>query len=249
MAKRFKRAELKEALYRRRYLVPNLVTLGNLFCGFLTIIYATSGRFGNAVIAIAIAILLDGIDGRIARRLNATSQFGLEFDSFSDLVSFGVAPAILVYQWAFLPLADEFGVFITFVFAVCAASRLARFNIASENLQHFIGLPTPAAAGVIAATINYSHRIDPSLTIVGSATVLMLLIAGLMVSETEYPSIKKIKLRGMNFKARIALAAIIAIIWYNTQVGFLVLAWGYALSGPLLMVRSRVQSAKANNEE
>ena len=88
--------ELRERLYRRRYIVPNAVTFGNLFCGFLTIIYATSGRYEKAVAAIAIAFLLDGLDGRVARQLNATSKFGVEFDSFADLVSFGVAPAILM---------------------------------------------------------------------------------------------------------------------------------------------------------
>ena len=151
MTAKLTRLELKQRIYRRRYLVPNAVTLANLFCGFLAIIYASSFRFEKAVIAIVLAILLDGLDGRVARRLNATSKFGLEFDSFSDLVSFGVAPAMLIYHWAFQQQADEWGVFVTFVYAICAASRLARFNIAPENLKGFTGLPTPGAAAVVAA--------------------------------------------------------------------------------------------------
>ena len=111
-----RRARIKEIAYRRRYLVPNLVTLGNMFCGYLAIMYATSHRLSESVLTLTIAILLDGLDGRVARKLNATSPFGMEFDSFSDLVSFGVAPAILVYHWAFSSTADEFGVFITFIF-------------------------------------------------------------------------------------------------------------------------------------
>ncbi|MCB0337672.1 MAG: CDP-alcohol phosphatidyltransferase family protein, partial [Bdellovibrionales bacterium] len=93
--------ELKDRLYKRRFLAPNLVTVGSLFCGLLTIIYASSGRFEKAVIAVVIAMVLDGMDGRVARRLNATSRFGVEFDSLVDLVSFGVAPAIVMYHWCF----------------------------------------------------------------------------------------------------------------------------------------------------
>ena len=152
--KKILRVAFKNQLYQKRFLLPNAVTLGNMFCGFIACIYAEAGRFEKAAIAVGFAILLDGLDGRVARKFNATSKFGLEFDSFSDLVSFGVAPAIIMYHWCFKPLADEFGVFFTFVYALCAASRLARFNISQQNLANFTGLPTPGAAGMVAATVN-----------------------------------------------------------------------------------------------
>ena len=178
--------ELKERLYRQRYILPNAVTIGNMFCGFLTIIYASSGRFSKAAIAIFIAILLDGLDGRVARRFNATSRFGLEFDSFSDLVSFGVAPAILMYHWCFQIKADEFGVFIGFVYIICAASRLARFNISEENLSSFQGLPSPAAAAMIGSIVFSFPIVEPGAVIISAGSILMLFIAYLMVSNIEF---------------------------------------------------------------
>lgn len=239
------RGELKDRLYRRRYLVPNAVTLGNMFCGFLTVIYAASGRFEKAVIAIGIAILLDGLDGRVARRLNATSRFGVEFDSFSDLVSFGIAPALLMYYWCFLNGADEFGVAMTFVYALCAASRLARFNISAENLQSFVGLPTPGAAGAVAAIVNCAPWAQNSLWVEALGTVVMLGLAYLMVSRVEFFSIKRMKLKGLRLFARVALGLLIALIWYNSRIGFLVLALGYVGSGVwgLIWNRGRVVQA------
>lgn len=227
------RRDLKERLYRQRYLLPNAVTLGNMFCGFLTIIYAASGRFEKAIAAIAIAILLDGLDGRVARRFNATSRFGVEFDSFSDLVSFGLAPALLMYYWCFRVGADEIGVAITFVYALCAASRLARFNISTENLQSFTGLPTPGAAAAVAAAVYWHPVAQQSLSSEVIGAIIMLGLAYLMVSRIEFFSIKRLKLRGMHFWGRLALGVGIALIWYSSRVGFFVVAWGYALSGPL----------------
>lgn len=226
------RIEFKERLYRRRYLVPNAVTLANLFCGFLTVIYASSGRFEKAALAIGLAILLDGLDGRVARKLNATSKFGLEFDSFSDLISFGMAPAILIYHWCFKVQADEFGVFICFVYVVCAASRLARFNIADPELNLFTGLPTPGAAGVVAAVVNFAPQVAPSLWLTSFGASLMPVLSFLMVSQIEYRSVKKVQVTGMRMTARIGLAAVIALIWYRSQIGFMVLAFGYCISGP-----------------
>src|SRR4051812_49244437 len=106
--------DFKHRLYRRRYLLPNAVTVGNMFCGFLAMVYANAGHFEKAFAAVFFAILLDGLDGRVARRFNATSKFGVEFDSFSDLVSFGIAPAIMMYCWCFRAHADEFGVVVCF---------------------------------------------------------------------------------------------------------------------------------------
>ena len=156
------RETLKERWYRRRFLVPNAVTLANMFCGFLAIVYASNGRYEKAALAIGIAILLDGLDGRVARKLNATSPFGVEFDSFSDLISFGLAPAILIYFWAFASGANEFGVIVTFPYCVAAATRLARFNISPPNLKSFVGLPTPGAAALAAAVVNFAPTVNSS---------------------------------------------------------------------------------------
>ena len=237
VSNRLRRQELKELLYRRRYAVPNAVTVGNMFCGFIAIMYASSDRLEKAVIAILIAILLDGLDGRVARRLNATSKFGVEFDSFSDVVSFGLAPAVMMYHWAFQRNADEFGVAVTFIYALCAASRLARFNIASENLKSFTGMPTPAAAAFIVAIIYTAPRLHDSYSFVALATVALLMAAYLMISTIEFLSIKQLKLSGIKTKGRLFIGVIIALVWKSPAMGLLVLSSIYVASGPFMRVR------------
>jgi CDP-diacylglycerol--serine O-phosphatidyltransferase len=234
------RQELKELLYRRRYVVPNAVTVGNMFCGFLAIMYAAADRFDKAVVAVLIAILLDGLDGRVARRLNATSKFGIEFDSFSDVVSFGLAPAVMMYHWAFRSVADEFGILITFFYALCAASRLARFNISAENLKSFSGLPTPGAAVFVVAVINAAPYQQGSYLAAVAGSIAMAAIGYLMVSTIEFASIKQFKLAGVKFRARIVLGLLIALMWYHPKLGLLVLAASYAASGPYSNVRHRL---------
>lgn len=231
------RQELKDILYRRRYAIPNAVTVGNMFCGFLAIMYASSGRLEKAVIAVLVAILLDGLDGRVARRLNATSKFGIEFDSFSDVVSFGLAPAVMMYHWAFQRSADEFGVAVTFFYALCAASRLARFNIAAENLKSFTGLPTPGAAVFVVAVINTLPQTQDSIVFAALGTIVMLIIGYLMVSTIEFFSIKQFKLSGVTLRARLLLGCLIALTWYDPPLGLLVLAGLYVVSGPFLRIR------------
>jgi CDP-diacylglycerol--serine O-phosphatidyltransferase len=230
---------MKARLYRRRYIVPNLITLANMFCGFLAIIYAANGRFDKATLAIGIAILLDGLDGRVARRLNATSKFGLEFDSFSDLVSFGVAPALMVYFWSMKPAAEQFGVFVCFIYALCAAARLARFNISAESLKAFTGLPSPGAAAVVAATVNFFPGVHTSTGMAVFGSLLMLVPAFCMISTIEFLSVKQFKVQNMNLPTFIALGAAIALTWYDPEVGLLVLAGAYLASGPLLWFRKR----------
>lgn len=223
------------SLYKKRFLVPNAVTIGNMFCGFLSIMYATTDRFEKSIIAIGIAILLDGLDGRVARKLNATSKFGIEFDSFSDLISFGVAPAILIYEWCFRPQmrADEFGIFVCFLFTVCAACRLARFNVQDVNTKGFIGLPTPGAAGAVASLVNFSPVVDTSYSLVALTTSLMLLISYLMVSTVPFLSVKHLQVGSLKIKTMLGVAILIGLVWYNTRVGFLVIGMGYGLSGLL----------------
>lgn len=238
--KRLSRQELKDLLYRRRYAIPNAVTVGNMFCGFIAIFYASSGRLEKAVFAILIAILLDGLDGRVARRLNATSKFGVEFDSFSDLVSFGVAPAVMMFHWAFQLVADEVGVAISFLYALCAASRLARFNIASENLKSFTGMPTPGAAAFIVGVVYTAPYQHDSYLVVGLASVALVVAAYLMVSTIEFMSIKQLKLSGIKLRGRIVIGLIIALVWKSPSLGLLLLSGGYVASGPFLRIRKNL---------
>lgn len=231
------RQEIREMLHRRRYAVPNAVTIGNMFCGYLAIMYATTNRLEKAVVAVLIAILLDGLDGRVARRLNATSRFGIEFDSFSDVVSFGIAPAVMMYHWAFHAQADEFGVAVTFFYALCAASRLARFNISAENLKSFSGLPTPGAAVFVVAVINTSPHAQDSLVLAGVGTTVMLAIGYLMVSTIEFFSIKQFKLSGVKMRSQLLIGALIALTWYSPPIGLLTLAFLYVASGPFGRVK------------
>ncbi len=229
------RPPLRGRLYRKRYIVPNAVTVGSMFCGFLSIIYASSERFDKACIAIAIAILLDGLDGRVARRLNATSKFGVEFDSLSDLISFGVAPAMLAYYWCFKQKmqADEFGVLIAFIYVICAASRLARFNISDVALKSFTGLPSPAAAGTVAAVVNAFLILPTGEWVVAAVSALMLTLGYLMVSKIEFFSIKQLQLKTIPLRVRLGVGALIALIWYTPKFGMLVFITIYVLSGPL----------------
>ena len=135
------------------YILPNMMTTANLFCGFYSIIYSIKGDFKTAAIAVVVAAIFDLLDGRLARLTHATSKFGAEYDSLCDLVSFGVAPAILMYQWALNPFG-RFGMMASFLFAACGALRLARFNVQVGVVEknYFQGLPIPMAAGIVASS-------------------------------------------------------------------------------------------------
>ena len=222
----------REKLYKRRFIWPNAVTVGALFCGFLACIYAATGQFQKAAIAIAIAIVLDGLDGRVARRLNASSKFGLEFDSLSDVISFGVAPGVLMYFWCFKSTADQFGVFLCFLYTLAAAGRLARFNINANETKSFNGLPTPGAAGLVAASVNmWPEALPPSLLVTVVVAISLLGLAYLMVSNVTFLSIKLIRVSDFTLRTQLLIGALIGLIWYNPQLGLFILAAGYVLSG------------------
>src|SRR3954452_1930761 len=144
----------RNRLRRGVYLLPSLLTMGNMFCGYACIVYAMRGEYETAAPFIGFAVVLDMLDGRIARMTGTTSAFGLEFDSLADVISFGVAPAILSFSWGLQPLG-RLGWLAGFLFLTAAAMRLARFNIQSAlggDKRYFVGMPSPAAAGVPAAT-------------------------------------------------------------------------------------------------
>ncbi|MDO9320836.1 MAG: CDP-diacylglycerol--serine O-phosphatidyltransferase, partial [Pseudomonas sp.] len=147
-------AEGRKVRHRGVYLLPNLFTTANLFAGFFSIISAVNGKFEIAAITVFVAMVLDSLDGRVARLTNTQSAFGAEYDSLSDMVAFGVAPAMLAYEWALSGLGNV-GLAVSFIYVACAALRLARFNtqIGKVDSRYFIGLASPAAAGVVAGTV------------------------------------------------------------------------------------------------
>ena len=166
--------------------LPNLLTLGNLFLGIVAMVLAFSDMVDLAAITVIVAMLLDGLDGRVARMLNAQSEFGKELDSLSDVISFGVAPAFIMYVVA-LQEMSFLGILITGMFPICGALRLARFNVQAGVPGYFIGLPITAAGGVL-ATLALFHEVFPTIVL----SLCMLMLAYLMVSKVKYPNFKKV---------------------------------------------------------
>lgn len=181
---------------RKIYLVPNFVTTANMFCGFYSIIASVKHDFLVASWAIMAAGIFDMLDGRIARLAKATSQFGVEYDSLSDLISFGVAPSVLIYLWALEPY-DRLGLLAAFLFMTCGALRLARFNVNSSELpkKYFQGLPIPMAAGMIATFVIFSQTVELMTSRQGIVLFLTLSMASLMVSTIRFPSFKDLNWR------------------------------------------------------
>ena len=184
---------------KKVYIVPNIVTTGNMFCGFYSMIAAVNSDYTSAAWAIIAASVFDMLDGRIARMAKATSQFGVEYDSLSDLISFGMAPALLLYRWSLQPF-ERLGWLAAFLFLVCGALRLARFNVMTTVLskKYFQGLPIPMAAGVVATFIIFHQTIGwPESGSVRDVLVLFLTfgLSSLMVSTIKFPSFKELNWR------------------------------------------------------
>lgn len=169
--------------------LPNVFTIGNLFLGVLSIILAFNDRADGAALLVIIAMLLDGLDGRVARALNVQSEFGKELDSLSDVISFGVAPAFIMYQAAFTDVSPALAWIVTAIFPICGALRLARFNVIEGIPGYFIGLPIPAAGGVLATLALFHHDLHVYLLLVAT-----LALSFLMVSSLKYPNFKKLGL-------------------------------------------------------
>lgn len=167
--------------------IPNLFTVGNLFLGIVAIILVFNEKPDYAAMMVLIAMLLDGVDGRVARALNAQSEFGKELDSLSDVISFGVAPAFIMYVVAFQELNPAAAWIVTAIFPICGALRLARFNVKAGTPGYFIGLPIPAAGGVL-CTLALFYKDIPVAVLLGSS----LLLSYLMISNIKYPNFKKV---------------------------------------------------------
>ncbi|HFC53502.1 MAG TPA: CDP-diacylglycerol--serine O-phosphatidyltransferase [Gammaproteobacteria bacterium] len=229
---------------RRRgiYLLPNLFTTAALFAGFYGIIAAMKGHFEAASVAVFVAMVLDGLDGRVARLTNTQSDFGTQYDSLSDMLCFGLAPALIVYQWS-LSGMGKLGWLAAFLFTACAALRLARFNTQVEvvDKRYFQGLPSPAAAGLAAGLVwvGFDNNISGEALRVVAFT---LTVAGaiLMVSNVRYHSFKDLDLKHkVPFMAGLAIVMLFVFIAVDPpQVLFLMLLL-YALSGPVLTLFHR----------
>lgn len=225
---------------RRRgvYLLPNLFTAGALFGGFFAIVQAMEGNFANAALAIFAAQILDGFDGRVARMTNTQSAFGTEFDSLSDMVSFGLAPAFVIYSWALAPLG-KYGMGAAFVFSLCAALRLARFNThaETEDSRYFTGLASPPAATLMASGVWLGSELELTFEISILAALITTFIGLMMVSNLKYQSFKGLdKNRRVPFAAMLITLLVFIAVTINPPIVLFALAFTYALSGPAAWV-------------
>jgi CDP-diacylglycerol--serine O-phosphatidyltransferase len=237
------RKPLGDARHYRRgiFLLPSIITVGNMFCGYACVVFAMRNELATAAPFIGIAVILDMLDGRIARLTNTTSAFGLEFDSLADVISFGLAPAILAFAWGLSELG-RVGWAAGFVFVTAAAMRLARFNIQSHVLtdkRYFIGMPSPAAAGITAATLYaWPYPLVGPQAVAAVAVVIVPAI--LMVSTIRFRSFKTINFGWTPSYINIILVAgLIALIATAPQVTLLVISYGYLLSAFIEMALTR----------
>ena len=226
----------KKIRHKGIYLLPNLFTTAALFSGFFAIVSAMDGNFASAAIAIFVAMVLDGLDGRVARMTNTQSAFGAEYDSLSDMVAFGVAPALVVFSWSLHALGKVGWVF-AFIYVAGAALRLARFNthIGSEDKRFFTGLASPAAAAFVAGMIwaLTDFGIDGR-DIALPVGILAALTGLLMVSNVRYYSFKDLDLRGrVPFFVILLVVLVFAVISTDPSRILWLIFIAYALSGPL----------------
>ncbi|MFO7963630.1 MAG: CDP-diacylglycerol--serine O-phosphatidyltransferase [Desulfobacterales bacterium] len=226
------------------YILPNLFTTFNMFFGFFSIICSINGQFIQAAIVIMIAAVFDMLDGKIARATNTTSKFGIEYDSLADLVSFGIAPGLMMFMWALEPLG-RIGWLAAFLFLACGALRLARFNTQAGTVDndHFVGLPIPAAAGMTAAAVLLANRIQTPGDVNPLAVLIFLYgLSFLMVSTIKYYSFKQPELfNRMNFNVLVAAILVIILIAAQPAITLFLLGFSYILSGPVNSVRRYVE--------
>jgi CDP-diacylglycerol--serine O-phosphatidyltransferase len=236
-----KKRRTKIKMRKGVYILPNLFTTGNLFCGFWAIISVFQEKFYYAAVAILLASVFDVLDGKVARLSGATSKFGVQYDSLADLVSFGVAPALLAFSWALRPYG-RFGWLAAFLFVVCGALRLARFNVqsASGEVKYFKGLPIPAAALMIALTILLYLRLIETAWVKDIVILVMIyVLAFLMVSNIRYFSFKELDLaRRKPFSIFIFIVLSMIVIVMEPVIVLFGAALFYIFSGPVNMIRA-----------
>jgi len=221
------------------YILPNLFTASSIFVGVISIVEASKGHFILASWLVLLALVFDGLDGRVARMTNTTSQFGVEFDSLADIISFGIAPAMLLYFFIGYEYG-RFGILVSALYVIFGAIRLARFNISTAKTDPnvFIGLPIPTAAVFVSMWILLFNKYilqDYSIVLL----FLTLSVAVLMVSNFRYPSFKKIELdKPMVFKTMISLVFVASLLYVFAAEGFALVILAYTLYGPIRALRT-----------
>jgi CDP-diacylglycerol--serine O-phosphatidyltransferase len=225
----------RERLSRGLFVLPTLFTVGNLFCGYLSVWCSIRGTFEIAAVLIIAAGILDGLDGRIARMTHSTSAFGEQYDSMADLVSFGVAPAVLAYSWG---LSDfhRLGWLVSFLFVVCGSMRLARFNIQTHvvDKRYFVGLPIPAAAGAVATLVLATPERLVSRVWMGGLLAVTAVLSYLMISTIRYRSFKDLDLRRKRPVWILpAIACLFAVVAWRPELALASITLVFVSSGPV----------------
>jgi CDP-diacylglycerol---serine O-phosphatidyltransferase len=235
----FEHQPVEKTFHRRGiYLLPNLMTTAGLFAGFYSIVTAMTGHFDRAAMAIFVAMVADGLDGRVARLTNTESAFGAQYDSLSDMVAFGIAPALVVYSWS-LSVLGKLGWLGAFLYAAATALRLARFNTQAHDMtdkRYFQGLPCPSAAGIVAGAVwtGSTYTVGGVIMAVPVA-ILTMVVAGLMVSTIRYYSFKS-----MDFKGRVPFFTVVIAVLILTAVALeppemlFSVFFFYVFSGPVM---------------
>jgi CDP-diacylglycerol--serine O-phosphatidyltransferase len=229
------RTEKSENLRKGVYLLPSLITSGGIFAGFYVIIASTDGNFKHAAWFILVAAIFDALDGKVARLTNSTSQFGVELDSLADVVSFGVAPGVLLYLWALRPFG-KLGWLAAFLYVICGALRLARFNVQVTTVEsrRFVGMPIPAAACIVATCVLLFYDLGGSGTIkMVSMLLLVFLLAFLMISNISYLSLKDPELfKRQPFMLLVLAIFMLIVIVARPEIMLFLIGITYLFSGP-----------------
>ena len=233
------------------YILPSLFTTGNVFCGFYAFIAVLNEKYYVAAWALVVAIIFDILDGRVARLTKTTSAFGVQYDSLADIISFGMAPAFLAYSWVLKPFG-RLGWMAAFLYLLCGTLRLARFNVTKPDIrgQHFIGLPIPAAAAVIASIViafedMFATRMNPIFMV-----AVVYLLAFLMVSNIKYPALKRFE-----FKKRVSftrfLFVILLLYVFATlpRIAIFILSFTYVVVGPIGLLLPRRDQQQEPQED
>ena len=226
------------------FLLPSLLTVGNLFCGYACVVYSTRGDFETAALFIGVAMVLDNLDGLNARHTNSSTAYGVQLDSLADVVSFGLAPAILAFTWGLWPL-KRLGWAAGFIYLTAAAMRLARFNIqtaAAIDKRYFVGMPSPAAAGVIASTIYLFPEGPRDREFAFASLAIVVVPALLMVSTIRFRSVKAIDLGWSRSYFALFLAAVaLALIASHPRWALVTMAYAYTLGALVMWLYTRVR--------
>lgn len=238
----------RRRLGRSIYVLPSLFTVANIFCGYYAILMTMYGNYGVAARAIGIAIVLDMLDGFIARLTNSASGFGLQLDSLADVISFGIAPSILVFVWGLSAVEQRLALIAAFTFTIAGAMRLARFNIQTGHLKHFVGLPIPAGGGAVAAVVHFVG--EPVKDPIAANFVLagVFLLSFLMISTIRYSSLKHLTVGRKSHLVILVIALLIALIILLSKPVLLAMATAYVGSGLVARVFAMLHRRKPGEE-